>query len=118
MVLFRPYIKGVACSWVSGSVSVLSGNTWTITGVYTGVTTYQLMTFKPEFFAPNTNRYTLDWVLEDYYYVNVPGGPLATLPIDAALFVRPGTADIYLSLDSLNFPDWYYVDLPPSPTAW
>jgi len=118
MRLFRPYFKGIACTWVHGSTSSLVGTTWDIVGVYTGITTHQVMTFKPEFFTPNTNNYTLDWILSDYYYVNDPGPPLATLPIDSALIFKPGTPDIYLSLDSLNFPDWYYLDLPYSPTAW
>jgi hypothetical protein len=118
MILFRPYFKGVACTWVAGSTASLTGSTWDIRGVYTGIVTHQIMTFKPNFFAPNTNRYTLDFILSDYYYVNEPGPPLATLPIDAALIFKPGTIDLYLSLDSLNFPDWYYLDLPPSPAVW
>jgi hypothetical protein len=114
----RPYIKGIACTWVHGATSVLSGYTWTITGVYTGITTYQLMTFKPEFFDWNSNKKTIDHLLTDYYYVNVPGGPLATLSLNPQLLYKPDTFDLYLSLDSLRFTDWYYLELPASPDGW
>jgi hypothetical protein len=116
--LFRPYFKGVASSWVSGAVSTLAGTTWRLEGTYTGIDTYQEATLKPQFFAPNTNTYTPDWILSDYYYVNVPGPPLTTLPLNIKFVFKPGTYDIYLSIDSLNFPDWYFLDLPPSPTVW
>jgi hypothetical protein len=116
--LHRPYIAGIACSWVSGSVGVLSGYTWQITGVYFGTTTYQQMTFKPSFFDWNSNKKTVDFILTDYFYVNVPGGPLATLPLHAQWVRRPATFGTYLSLDSLGFPDIFYLDLPPSPSGW
>lgn len=116
--LHRPYLAGVVCSWVHGSVTTLVDTTWTIEGVYTGITTDQVMTFKPEFFNWNSNRYTIDWVLSDYYYVNHPGGPLATLPLNPQIHFRPGSRRLYLSLDSLGFPDLYYLDLPPAPDGW
>lgn len=116
--LFRPFFKGVCSTWVSGSTNTLSGYTWKLEGVYTGITTYQQVTFLPNFFNPNTNHYTIDHILTDYFYVNVPGGPLPTLPLRPAWKFKPGTQDLYLSLDSLVFPDWYYLDLPPSPTVW
>jgi len=118
MILFRPYIKGIAVTWVPSSTIVPVDNGWDIVGIYTGITTHQRVTLKPEFYEPNTNRYTLDWVICDYWYKNDPAPPFGTLPIDSALIIKPGTTEQYLSLDSLNFSDWYYLDLPPCPTSW
>jgi hypothetical protein len=118
MILFRPYIKGIAVTWVPGSTIVPVTDGWDVVGVYTGITTHQRVTLKHEFYVPSTNRYTLDWVICDYWYKNDPAAPFGTLPIDSALIIKPGTVEQYLSLDSLNFPDWYYLDLPPCPTSW
>lgn len=116
--LFRPYFKGVVSSWVAGSTSSFSGLSWKIEGNYTGIDTYQLVTFIPQFYAPSTNSYTIDHILTDYYYVNAGGAPLATLPLNPQWVIRPGTVDMYLSLDSLGFPDLYWLDLPPAHTRW
>lgn len=118
MRLFRPYLKGIAVSWVSGSTIVPLTYGWDVVGVYTGITTHQRVTLKHQFYAPNTNAYTLGWIIDDYWYQNDPGAPFGTLYIDSALIFKPGTTDMYLSLDSLNFPDWYYLDLPPAPLHW
>lgn len=117
-LLFRPYIKGVVTSWVAGSTSTLSGTSWRVEGIYTGIDTYQQVTFKSEFLNANTNVYTIDWILTDYFYVNAGGPPLATLSLKPRWRMRPGTVDFYLSLDSLDFPDLYFQDLPPSPAVW
>lgn len=116
--LFRPYFKGICSSWVAGSITSLASFSWKIEGVYFGTPTYQLMSFKPTFFLPNTNSYTIDHILTDYYYVNAGGPPLPTLAVNAQWVFKPGTIDIYLSLDSLGFPDIYYLDLPPAPRRW
>lgn len=116
--MFRPYIYGFVTSWVADSISIFSDHTWVVDGVISGINTYQLVTFRPEFLTEHTNHLTFDHILSNYYYVNVPGGPLATLPVNLRYHRRPSNGHLYMSIDSLGFSDLYYLDLPPYPTAW
>lgn len=115
----RHYFKGLATSWVSGSVQTLADNVWHIEGVYGGVTTYEEYVLYPPFVLPSSNRYTPDHFILDHYYVNLPSPThINPLPINVQVVFKPGTRDMYLSVDSLNFPDIYYLDLAQISPVW
>jgi len=115
----RGYINGVCASWVNGSTGSLIGNIWRIQGVFGGVTTYQDIEFLPNFLAANTNRYTPDHLVVDCYYVNLPSPThIPPLPINVSLYTDPVTLKVYLNLDSLGFPQLYFLDLPAPPQRW
>jgi hypothetical protein len=117
--MLRHYFKGVVTSWVSGSTLTLTGDVLRVQGVYTGITTYQEYVFYHNFLAPSSNRYTPDHFILDHYYVNLPSPThINPLPINIQIKRRPGTYDQYLSIDSLNFPDLYWLDLPQIAPKW
>ena len=117
--VIRNYVRGVAASWVAGSSSSLIGDKWRIQGVFGGINTYQDILFYHPFLAASSNRYTPGFVVLDYYYINLPSlTPINPLPIQVAVKHKPGTRDLYLNLDSLGFPDFYYLDLPQPPQVW
>ena len=115
----RGYIAGVCSSWVSGSTAVLSGDVWRITGVYGGVTTYEEYVFYHNFLQQNTNTYTPDHFVIDHYYINEPSPThINPLPINVKLKYHPITFKLYINIDSLGFPDLYYLDLPSPTPVW
>jgi hypothetical protein len=117
--IWRHYFRGICASWVAGSDSSLIDNVWKVQGVFGGVTTYQEFILYPPFLEPSSNRYTPDHVVLDHYYVNLPSmAHINPLPIDVTIRFKPGTRNMYLSLDSLNFPDFYYLDLDPPTPVW
>lgn len=116
--MYRPYVYGFVSSWVANSEQFFDGETWRITGVYGGITTYQQVTFRSEFMSEYTNHLTFDHILSDYYYLNVPGAPLPTLAVNLRIVRQPSSNHNYFSIDSLGFPDLYWLTLPPYPTAW
>jgi len=118
-VVLRHYFKGLVASWVNGATSSFDGHEWRLTGVYTGVTTYQSIFLLPNYVAVSTNRYTPDHMIEDYYYVNEPSPThINPLPINVQVHIQPTTLDYYLSIDSLGFPDLYYLELPQPTPKW
>jgi hypothetical protein len=118
-VTLRHYFKGLATTWVASSTSTLIDNVWRVEGTYFGTDTYEEYVLYPNFLVPSSNRYTPDHFVTDHYYVNLPSTThLNPLPIDVAIKFKPGTRDMYLSVDSLNFPDWYYLDLPQITPKW
>lgn len=117
--VLRSYIKGVCASWVSGSSSSLTGDIWRVEGIYTGIDTYQDILFYHPFLLASSNRYTPDRAILDYYYVNLPSPVhIPPLPINVGIKRKPGTSHLYLNLDSLGFPDFYYLDLPLLGSYW
>ena len=115
----RHYFKGLVSSWVAGSVSTLTDNVWRVEGIYFGTDTYQEYVLYNPFLVPSSNRYTPDHFIVDHYYVNLPSSThINPLPIDVAPHVHPITKELYLSVDSLNFPDLYYLDLLPYDKVW
>lgn len=115
----RNYIAGVCASWVPGSVDTLSSNVWRVQGVFGGVTTYQEYVFYPNFLDCVASRYTPDRFILDHYYVNLPSTThLNPLPIIIGITYHPITSKLYLDIDSLGFPDMYFLDLPPCPIEW
>src|SRR4029450_11919205 len=117
--MMRHYFKGLATTWVTGSTVTLTDNVWRVEGVYFGTTTYEEYELYEPFLAPSSNRYTPDHFVLDHYYVNLPSTThIDPLPIDVSVKVHPVTFDLYLSVDSLNFSDWYYLDLLPYARKW
>ena len=117
--VMRHYIKGLVTSWVNSSTSTLTDNVWRIEGTFLGTDTYEEYVLRDTFLPPSSNRYTPDHIVQDHYYVNLPStAHLNPLPIDVKVHIRPSTKDVYLSLDSLNFPALYYLDLAPYALKW
>jgi len=97
----------------------LVGNTWRIKGTYTGIDTYEEYVLYPPYLLASSNRYTPDHIILDHYYVNLPStAHINPLPINVQIKFKPGTRDMYLSLDSLGFPDIYYLALPQITPKW
>ena len=74
--------------------------------------------FKAEFWDWSSNRYTLDWIIEDAYYQSypIPGAPV-TFPFYFAYYFAP-TDDlpsvIFLPY-GVDFPTRFFYPLPPPP---
>ena len=117
--VLRHYFKGLATTWVAGSVVTQVDNVWRVEGTYFGTDTYEEYVLYNPFLVPSSNRYTPDHFILDHYYVNLPSTVhLNPLPIDVNVRVHPVTKDYYLSVDSLNFADWYYLDFLPYDRPW
>jgi len=117
--VLRHYFKGIATTWVSGSTLSITDNVLRVRGMYTGVDTYEEYVLYTPILTPSSNRYTPDHMVLDHYYVNLPSTVhINPLPIDVSIRYNPFNMGYYISLDSLNFPDWYYWDWPPYSRVW
>jgi hypothetical protein len=115
---FRPHIHGLATNWPTPATVTQTGALWKIElGAGFG-NAYKLMELKTAFFNWTSNRKTFDHIFENFYVVIPPGGPIAAEGFTLRFLTPPGTTRLYLAMDVGFWPDWYYFDLPPSPTGY
>lgn len=75
----RSYVRSVGVR--SGTaLAIWTDNRMDLTDPSTGVT-YWTYVFKPEFWAWSSNRWTLDWILEESYYIPFVGSPKVPLNV-------------------------------------
>jgi hypothetical protein len=114
----RSYWRGV----------VFNINPYTITNVdnvYTWTKTTDpnetwTVTFDSRFWFWNSNRWTLDFMVTDFYLQTTPGGTKFPQPYELRPHTRPSNASQYIEFRffSLDFGVLHYRDFPAAPSGY
>lgn len=114
----RPYIYGFAQNWPANCAVSIVANSWTLTlPTGFGVGVGKQITFKNRFYLWTSNKWTLRFAFEDFYVFS-PTAHTAPEAVTVHYRRHPTTGKLYLALDVGFWTDWYYYQLPPSPTGY
>lgn len=116
--LQRSYLKGFVLVWQPGSTVITSGNPWVFEEhVYGG---YRLhIKFRSEWWNWSSNRYTPDWIVEDFY-ATAPGSstPINQGGVLVGLSYDVDHPSYYISFITGAAPDPLWLDFPAAPSTY
>lgn len=115
----RPYVRGFAVNWPHGSSIIPHTNGWTVLLNEVAPGWYKRYTFESRFWEWTSNGYTMDWILTQYEIFDpsdVSHGNGENFSLGYRY--RPDTVEWFYTLDVGFWGDWYYIEVPPAPTAW
>lgn len=113
----RPYIVQVTFGFGAGAIITHSDNEFFITDG-THPTTHVVCNFIPGLFASNSNRYTLDRCIVDWYALEDPSPTPIPVPFFLQYSIDPVTIEPELFLSLSGWTDRYTVPLPAPPADY
>lgn len=114
----RSYVQGLAQNWPAGCVNDNTTHDWILTLPAAYGFNYKRINVAESVYGWNSNFYTIDHIWEDFYVAGPALPPSAPEGIVVHWRYHPTTGKRYLALDVGFWTDWYYLDLPPSPTDY
>lgn len=118
MALNRAYIRGIDILWSPGFSLTVTGDLYSAydNGYFGGYTF--AIEFKHEFTVPNSNTYTLDWIVNDLYYIPPGGSPVHNLTSTTLSYVVSPSHGLHLTVQYFGFTTSQFTMLPPLPHYW
>jgi hypothetical protein len=112
----RSYVRGIGIQIVSGTIAQ-TDNTFVL--VNPPDPTFYTLVFSDRFWNWSSNRYTLDWIIEESYYN--PGGLGTQVPMPYLLtfYTDTTTPNPYIIFSPFSSPGGVtYYELPPPPPGY
>jgi len=114
----RSYIKEIALGWIAGVTVVSASNPYEwLEHTYGGYRVF--MRLKANYFTWNSNEYSLDYPLDDFYAIEpVSGNHVALGLVEVGLGYSPTHPSLVLTFALGGTSDYYFQTLPAAPPSY